>query len=586
MIRKSRMITTMVMLVTVLLLWSVAASGLNQIRLGCPATMNPIVPGDSVSIPVYITNDTALGGFSLGFKWNNPYIKVSSTDLTGSALTPAQQEDWVQSLHYYPNSLLALFGWVRSGLGPAFPAHTEEVLLFSINVVVLEGATSFCIDFDSIYVPPAAPFIFGPVGGGGGITPNYVDCGLSDIVLGDIYCPQSDNPPTALCQDVFVACDSTCHADALIDNGSFDGDSADVIVLRQVPPGPYLPGDTTVSLIVTDRFGFEDTCQATVHVAPTSGCPKQDYLPVAVCHDVIVDCDSTGYATASIDSGSYDPDSGSSVTLMQEPPGPYPAGCTPVSLIVTDYYGARDTCQATVHVRGSSGFPERCYPPVAVCRDVFVDCDSTCHASASIDSGSYDPDLWSTVTLRQVPAGPYHLGNTLVSLIVTDYFGEVDTCKATVHVRDGIPPRITCPQSIHKQVLVGQPGTVVYYYPHATDPCSPTLSIVSTPPSGSFFPVGATTVTSIATDAAGNADTCQFSVDIVEVEFVCGDADGNVTVDISDAVYLIAYIFTNGPEPIPLVSGDANCDTAVDISDVVYLISFIFTGGPAPCAGC
>jgi hypothetical protein len=68
--------------------------------------------------------------------------------------------------------------------------------------------------------------------------------------------------------------------------------------------------------------------------------------------------------------------------------------------------------------------------------------------------------------------------------------------------------------------------------------------------------------------------------------FVCGDASGDATVDISDAVSLIAYIFSGGPAPSPLDAGDANCDSTVDISDVVYLIAYIFSGGPAPCAGC
>jgi predicted secreted hydrolase len=64
-----------------------------------------------------------------------------------------------------------------------------------------------------------------------------------------------------------------------------------------------------------------------------------------------------------------------------------------------------------------------------------------------------------------------------------------------------------------------------------------------------------------------------------------GDANGDGTIDISDAVYLIAYIFSGGPAPIPykICSGDANCDCTVDISDVVYLISYIFSGGAAPC---
>jgi hypothetical protein len=68
--------------------------------------------------------------------------------------------------------------------------------------------------------------------------------------------------------------------------------------------------------------------------------------------------------------------------------------------------------------------------------------------------------------------------------------------------------------------------------------------------------------------------------------YECGDANGDDVVDISDVVYLIAYIFSGGAAPDPLEAGDANCDEVVDISDVVYLIAYIFSGGQAPCAGC
>jgi hypothetical protein len=66
----------------------------------------------------------------------------------------------------------------------------------------------------------------------------------------------------------------------------------------------------------------------------------------------------------------------------------------------------------------------------------------------------------------------------------------------------------------------------------------------------------------------------------------CGDVNGDNFADISDVVYLIAYIFSGGSAPSPLIAGDANCDSMVDISDVVYLIAYIFSGGLAPCAGC
>ena len=63
-----------------------------------------------------------------------------------------------------------------------------------------------------------------------------------------------------------------------------------------------------------------------------------------------------------------------------------------------------------------------------------------------------------------------------------------------------------------------------------------------------------------------------------------GDANGSCSINISDAVYLIAYIFSGGPAPWPVLDGDANCDNAVNISDAVYLIAYIFSSGPAPCA--
>ena len=68
--------------------------------------------------------------------------------------------------------------------------------------------------------------------------------------------------------------------------------------------------------------------------------------------------------------------------------------------------------------------------------------------------------------------------------------------------------------------------------------------------------------------------------------YICGDADGEGTVNISDAVFLVNYIFADGAAPSPLASGDADCDQEIDIADVVYLVNYIFAGGPAPCAGC
>jgi hypothetical protein len=66
-------------------------------------------------------------------------------------------------------------------------------------------------------------------------------------------------------------------------------------------------------------------------------------------------------------------------------------------------------------------------------------------------------------------------------------------------------------------------------------------------------------------------------------DYMNGDADGSGGINISDAVYIIAYIFSGGPAPSPAGRGDTDCSSSINISDAVYLIAYIFSGGATPC---
>lgn len=79
---------------------------------------------------------------------------------------------------------------------------------------------------------------------------------------------------------------------------------------------------------------------------------------------------------------------------------------------------------------------------------------------------------------------------------------------------------------------------------------------------------------------------CESSFQVTCDHYLCGDADGDGIVNISDAVALINYIFGDQFAPSPLVSGDADCDGLVNISDAVRLINYIFSDAPPPCSGC
>ncbi len=72
----------------------------------------------------------------------------------------------------------------------------------------------------------------------------------------------------------------------------------------------------------------------------------------------------------------------------------------------------------------------------------------------------------------------------------------------------------------------------------------------------------------------------------VDSDVICGDANSDRSIDISDAIYILNHVFSNGPAPEPVCSGNANGDNSVDVSDVVILINHVFNHGPAPLPGC
>jgi hypothetical protein len=64
---------------------------------------------------------------------------------------------------------------------------------------------------------------------------------------------------------------------------------------------------------------------------------------------------------------------------------------------------------------------------------------------------------------------------------------------------------------------------------------------------------------------------------------ICGDPDGNGSVDIDDVVCLIDHIFNGTQSPGLQRSGDANGSGWIDIDDIVHLVDYIFMGGNPPC---
>ena len=68
----------------------------------------------------------------------------------------------------------------------------------------------------------------------------------------------------------------------------------------------------------------------------------------------------------------------------------------------------------------------------------------------------------------------------------------------------------------------------------------------------------------------------------VENLFRRGDADGNCGVDITDAVYVLNYLFSGGAAPPCLDAADPNDTGGIDITDPIFILNYLFLGTTAP----
>ncbi|WP_010232488.1 HYR domain-containing protein, partial [Gillisia marina] len=117
--------------------------------------------------------------------------------------------------------------------------------------------------------------------------------------------------------------------------------------------------------------------------------------------------------------------------------------------------------------------------------------------------------------------------------------GNTATCSFTVTVSDEEPPTITCPADIDQDVDQGVCGAVVNYsLPTASDNDGTPINVVlvSGPASGETFPVGTTTVTYSATDAAGNSAECSFDVTVNDNEDPIFDPVTNIEQNVDAGV--------------------------------------------------
>jgi PKD repeat protein len=108
-------------------------------------------------------------------------------------------------------------------------------------------------------------------------------------------------------------------------------------------------------------------------------------------------------------------------------------------------------------------------------------------------------------------------------------------------------------------------------------------------PSHSYTSPGSYTVSLTATNAAGSdVMTCQTCITVtdpgpVTPDFVRGDVNQDLTLDITDPIALLGYLFSGSSNNCTQAL-DANDDSSLNLADAVSLLGYLFSGSASPGA--
>jgi len=272
-------------------------------------------------------------------------------------------------------------------------------------------------------------------------------------------------------------------------------------------------GATAVVCRAVDRAGNQafarfkvtvtDQSQATLHVA-----------------DLTVEAESSSGARAFYAASATDI-SGNPLPIDCVPPAGtlLPLGDTTVACLATGAGGRETRGSFAVHV------VDRTAPTVSVPGSILVEATGTTGApavypapiAADLVDGVVAPICRLTtgfgVAIPIAPGAVFPIGDNLVTCTASDHAGNTGSALFVVTVRDTTRPVLTLPAPI-TAVADATDTAVVTFVAGAADSVSGALPVDCQPASGKQFPLGTTTVTCTARDAAGNAATGTFTVSV------------------------------------------------------------------------
>jgi len=211
------------------------------------------------------------------------------------------------------------------------------------------------------------------------------------------------------------------------------------------------------------------------------------------------------------------------VTCMPPPGATFPLGTSTINCMVTDAFG--NTAQCSFHITVNDTLPPTLLCPASITQSTDPNqCTAVINYTVTAIDNCDGP---VTPSCSPPPGTAFPKGTTTVTCTAKDSLNNQSSCSFPVTINDTQPPQITCPGNITaKTPHAGDTCVVISYTtPTATDNCPlPPNPVACTPPSGSCFALGTTTVTCTATDASGNIATCSFKVSVFDI---CLQDDSN-----------------------------------------------------------
>jgi autotransporter-associated beta strand protein len=451
--------------------------------------------------------------------------------------------------------------------------------------------------------PPSGSFF--PIGTTT-VTCTAFDCG---VVATNCSFTVTVNPP--VCPPLVLNCSSNITVNStncgstgavVFFNSTASGGCAPTTLNCNPPSGSTFPiGTTLVTCTASDACGNHTNCSFTVTV---NGCP-----PIALtCSSNITvnatNCNSTGGGSAVVFFASTVTGGCGPATVSCNPPSgsSFPIGTTTVTCTAFDCGIVVTNCSFTVTVN-----PPVCPPIVLNCStNLIVNTASCTNTSTTVFFTSTASGGCAPVTLIcNPPSGStFPLGTSTVTCTATDNCGNHTNCSFTVTVNPPVCPPLVlnCSSNIVvNNTNCGSTSSVVFFISSASGGCGPVI-LNCTPPSGSTFPIGTTTVNCSASDACGNKTNCSFTVTVNGCPPVALTCSSNITVNATNcnstgggsAVVFFTSTVTGGCGPatvscnppsgssFPIGTTTVTC-TAFDCGVVVTNCSFTVTVNPPVC---